>query len=155
MCRIPLAATALTFLGCWYYHVAPPAQVTVETPADTVATRALAYFAKNNLPAHVEQPSGIIVSAMIPLTDEQEIDWLSCSNSAWREETRSAIDIGNHSLGIYFKVFLRPTGDSVRVRVKMILPPSSQNPDACSSTGKFEHALLASLTGLADSTGGR
>jgi hypothetical protein len=162
MRRARLPAAALVFLalaGGICYHVTPPAQITVKEPTDTLVTRVEAFFAKNQVPLDsIEQdseiPSKVVVSKWVHLDDHEIFEWMSCGSSASGNTQRQIDDV--LWVNVSFKVFLTATPDSTTVRVKMDDDQAGRPPGGrCSSNGKFERALLASLTVGTDTTVGR
>jgi hypothetical protein len=156
--RRTAAVIFLASVGGICYHVTPPAQITVKQPTDTLVARVIAFLTKNNVPIKdVEQdseiPRKIVVSKWVDFSEQDVFDWMYCGSVM----SDIANDPGGFRLQVRvrFSVFLTPTPDSTRVRVQMDDDQAGKWGGYCSSNGKFERALLASLTARAGTTSKR
>ena len=153
------AALAVALVGCATLQppaaVEPMKDVYVRAPFDSVWTRAVAFFADARVPiSTIDRSSGLIASRAFTLDFAQLQLWGDCGSANGKpllEQVNAAVMRGSAD----FNVLVKPAGDSTAVRVNVGIQGSRMNPfagnsftpDHCVSSGAFERALIARLTG--------
>ncbi len=131
-------------------HVAP-AEAMVHAAFEPTWTRAVAFFANNNVPVQtLEKASGLIASQSVDLSDTQRKAWIDCGKMS---AFQAGILLANLQTHTTFNVFARPMGDSTAIRVNLsvraermaIGSTTRMESIECTSNGTFERGLMATL----------